>query len=167
MAEVIVVYESEYGNTKQIAQAICDGINSGLKSGSCRLDHVRDVDVTTLSFVNMVVVGCPTQKFTMMPDTKSFLAHLSANTLESVSVAAFDTRVTKEEFGPILAVLPAVFGYAAEPIAKQLKRAGGAEITFPMGFYVHGKEGPLLEGELDRAFSWGKTAVALLKPEAI
>lgn len=35
-----------------------------------------------------------------------------------------------------------LFGYAAEPIAKRLKKAGGKEAAAPAGFIVTDTEGP-------------------------
>ena len=79
-----------------------------------------------------------------------------------VQVAAFDTRITEEEFrshGFFVTTLVSVFGYAAEPIAKQLQKKGGELVLPPEGFYVGGTEGPLLDGELARAGAWGEQIV--------
>lgn len=167
MSTALVVYESEYGNTKRIAEAIRNGIADATGgNGSCRMVHVRDVITEELSTVDLLVIGCPTQKFTMMPSTKRLIRSLPKDALHGVHVAAFDTRITKEEFaenGRIFAFLPAVFGYAAEPLAKRLVKHGGIEIASPVGFFVHGTEGPLLEGETERAAQWGGTLVEALQ----
>jgi hypothetical protein len=47
-------------------------------------------------------------------------------------------------------------GYAAKRIANQLKRAGGSLIAPPEGFYVEDTEGPLKDGELERAANWAE-----------
>lgn len=47
-----------------------------------------------------------------------------------------------------------LFGYAAEKIARALKKSGGIEVISPEGFYVKEVEGPLLDGELERATNW-------------
>lgn len=49
-----------------------------------------------------------------------------------------------------------LFGYAAEPIAKRLKKAGGKEAAAPAGFIVTDTEGPLQDGELERAADWAR-----------
>jgi hypothetical protein len=73
-------------------------------------------------------------------------------------VAAFDTRFTETEIGRvrILAFFVSLFGYAAEPIASRLQKKGGNLAVPPEGFYVGGTEGPLLEGELERAAAWAR-----------
>ena len=55
-----------------------------------------------------------------------------------------------------LKFMAGLFGYAAEPIAKRLKKAGGDEAVTPAGFIVTDTEGPLKEGELERAAAWVK-----------
>ena len=47
-----------------------------------------------------------------------------------------------------------LFGYAAKPIADRLKKKGGELTIPPEGVYVKGTEGPLKEGELERAADW-------------
>jgi DNA-binding CsgD family transcriptional regulator len=47
--------------------------------------------------------------------------------------------------------LVGIFGYAAGKIAGSLKTKGGTLILSPEAFFVKGKEGPLKEGELERA----------------
>jgi hypothetical protein len=85
--------------------------------------------------------------------------------LHGVKVAAFDTRATEEELhshGFILSKLVDVFGYAAEPIGDKLESKGGEPVLPPEGFYVEGTEGPLTEGELERAADWARHILAVL-----
>ena len=59
--------------------------------------------------------------------------------------AAFDTRIEKS----------AVFtGAACRGIAKRLRRRGFEVVADPESFFVEDSEGPLAEGELDRARAW-------------
>jgi hypothetical protein len=63
-------------------------------------------------------------------------------------VAAFDTRhVSKWTL---------LFGYAAPRIARSMERSGAALLAAPEGFFVLGTEGPLKEGELERAACWAR-----------
>jgi hypothetical protein len=45
---------------------------------------------------------------------------------------------------------------AASHSASRLARKRGFRVLEPQSFLVHGYEGPLVEGELDRARSWGE-----------
>jgi hypothetical protein len=53
-----------------------------------------------------------------------------------------------------------LFGYAAKPMAEALTRKGGALAMPPEGFLVNGTEGPLQEGELERAAEWARRSMA-------
>jgi len=45
-------------------------------------------------------------------------------------------------------------GYAAEKINKKLEKIGSHIIEKPIGFYVKDSEGPLIEGEKEKAQRW-------------
>jgi hypothetical protein len=66
---------------------------------------------------------------------------------------------------PVLAFFVKLAGnaYAAKPIADALKKKGGKLMLTPEGFYVKGMEGPLLEGEIERAAAWAGQIIALIK----
>ena len=58
-----------------------------------------------------------------------------------------------------------LFAYAAKPLLDSLKKKGGIAVAEPEGFIVEGREGPLKEGELDRATQWARESVKnLIKP---
>jgi len=63
-----------------------------------------------------------------------------------VAVATFDTRVRH----------PRVPGSAARSARKHLRQQGFRAVDPATTFWVDGMEGPLLEGELDRARTWGQ-----------
>jgi flavodoxin I len=71
--------------------------------------------------------------------------------LRGVNVAAFDTRLTSRWVR--------IFSYAAPRMAGSLKELGATFLGSPEGFFVLGKEGPLKEGELERAALWAKEMV--------
>jgi hypothetical protein len=52
-----------------------------------------------------------------------------------------------------------LFGTAAPKIAKTLKEKGGTLVGQPQGFFVTGGEGPLRDGEVERAAAWAKGLV--------
>ena len=149
----LVVYDSQFGNTEQIAQAMGEALSS---AGKVEVLQVRKVSPEHLQRLDLLIVGSPTQRFSPTTEMTSFLKQLPANSLLGVKIAAFDTRFTVEEIEKtsILAFFVRIFGYAAEPIAKRLRQKGGEEALPPMGFYVDGLEGPLLNGEIERAKDW-------------
>ena len=72
-----------------------------------------------------------------------------------------DTRADIEQVdSAILTLMAGIFGYAAKPIGNKLVRKGGELATAPEGFAVEGTEGPLRDGELERAAEWAKQVLA-------
>nr|WP_319474163.1 flavodoxin family protein [uncultured Sphaerochaeta sp.] len=147
---ILVIYDSMYGNTEKIAQAI------GTTTGATVL-QVNQVKDEHLTGNDILIVGSPTQAFQPLQPIKTFLKDLPAGSLKGVKVASFDTRADLEEVGSkLLSFLVKLFGYAAESMQAKLVRKGGEELVSPAGFFVHGKEGPLKEGEVERAIQWAK-----------
>lgn len=150
--KALVVYDSVFGNTEKVAQAIGTALEA---HADVAMKRIGDVTVADVSGIDALVVGSPTRKFTATADVKSWLNGLSSGSLQGVKVAAFDTRIEiKEDTPGILKFFVKLFGYAAEPMAKKLVKRGGTESMPPEGFIVEGTEGPLREGELARAAAW-------------
>ncbi|HSV85810.1 MAG TPA: flavodoxin domain-containing protein [Levilinea sp.] len=155
--KILVVYDSYFGNTEKIAAAIGDALTS---SGQVEVARISTLSPAQLQGVQMLVVGSPTRAFQPSDATKAFLKNLGSKELKSVKVAAFDTRVDVARVNSaILTFMVKLFGYAAEPIARSLQKKGGVLVGKPAGFFVKGKEGPLEEGELERAAAWAKQLV--------
>ena len=153
--KALVVFDSVFGNTAKIAQAIGDAITS---QGDVRVVKISEVDPEQLEGLDYLFVGSPTRAFSPTPAIKSFLNGLGRQSLEGVKVAAFDTRADLSTVNSrILEIMVKFFGYAAEPIAKRMTRKGGEMVIAPEGFLVLGTEGPLGNGELERAALWALT----------
>jgi hypothetical protein len=160
VVKALVVYESMFGNTEAVADAVADGLR--------RLMDVEVHEVTraphpVTDAVDLIVVGGPTHAFSLSrPATRAqaleqgarhgrkdlglreWLAHLRKGP-HCELVAAFDTRVEKARWLP---------GSAARKAAKVARGLGYA----PAGkesFYVVDTSGPMVPGELDRAEAWG------------
>jgi hypothetical protein len=123
---------------------------------------VGDANPHQLVGLDLLIVGSPTQRFNPTPTTTNFLKRIPAGGLNGTRIAAFDTRFTVENIENIriLAFFVRIFGYAAEKIARRLVSKGGIPAGEPGRFYVLDTEGPLLEGELERAAAWATGAAA-------
>ncbi len=149
----LVVHDSQYGNTKLIAEAIGSALET---VGRVFVMHCSDVQPGDLMGINRLIVGSPTQQLTATPTVMNWIKTIPRNGLKGVKAAAFDTRFTEEMINSIK-VLPffvRIFGYAARPISDKLEKKGAEIALPPEGFYVIDTEGPLLEGELERASEW-------------
>ena len=66
--------------------------------------------------------------------------------VDGTAAACFDTRFDKSRI---------LTGSAAKTMARKLGRRGYRIVAEPESFFVLDAEGPLKEGELDRASRWG------------
>jgi flavodoxin len=157
--KAMVVYDSAYGNTEKVAQAIGQALGP---PQDVEIVRVGSVTPEQLAGLTLLIVGSPTQKFSPLGTVTSFLKSIPANGLRGIKVAAFDTRIPQSKIDKvrILAFFVRIFGYAAKPIADRLVKKGGELALPPEGFYVGDTEGPLLEGELERAAAWAQQIVA-------
>jgi flavodoxin I len=145
--KAIVIYDSQYGNTEQIAKAFGSGFGEEAK-----VVRVGDVKVEDIAPYHFVVIGSPTQGGRETVAVKTFLGKLTGAALQEKRLAAFDTRLKS--------AWVKMFGYAAPRIEAAIKKKGGNTTAQPQGFYVKGRQGPLLDGELERATTWAKAIAA-------
>ncbi|MFA5835331.1 MAG: flavodoxin domain-containing protein [Bellilinea sp.] len=158
--KALVIFESVYGNTEKVARAIGAGLAA---AGEVLVVSAAEAKPEQLTGLDLLVVGSPTQAFGPIAGTKEFLKTLPVHALKGMKVAAFDTRIPVAEVNSkALTFMAGAFGYAAEKIAKGLKARGGAEVVAPAGFFVVDKEGPLKDGELERAAAWAGEIVRRL-----
>jgi hypothetical protein len=159
-----VVVESMWGNTRAVGEAIARGLG-----GATTVVDVADARVGLPAEVTLLVVGGPTHAFSMSRTAtrrdavqhgaepgherrgiREWLDHLS--TSDRLKVATFDTRVTKAKRLP---------GSAAKAAGKEVRRHHLGQLVASESFYVDDMEGPLSEGELDRAEQWGRDLLRL------
>ena len=143
--KALVVYDSEFGNTAKIARAIADQLE---KSGTVQLASVGGEATVDLTGVDLMVVGGPTQGFSARPVLRGWVDGLPKAALSAIAVATFDTRF---RWPSILS------GSAAYRIGKKFERGGVRVIVEPESFFVTSEEGPLVNGELERAAAWADT----------
>jgi flavodoxin len=159
----LIVYESMFGNTEHVARAIAAGISKHME---VELVPVTDASVHASGAYDLVVVGGPTHAFSMSrPSTREDAqrqgAHATTATKDvgirewldalpqrsySGLAATFDTRVARVRHLP---------GSAAKKAAKVLHRHGLSIVSTPQSFYVDDTDGPLIDGEIERAEAWG------------
>lgn len=154
--KALVIYDSSFGNTEQIAQAMGSALAS---QGNVEVLHVSKVKSEQLTGLELLLVGSPTQGFRPTEAIRDFLGSIPTNGLKDVKVAAFDTRISIDDLTSAVLRFSAKLlplRYAAKPISSALQEKGGVPVISPEGFLVMGTEGPLKEGELERALSWAR-----------
>jgi hypothetical protein len=160
----VIVYESHWGNTADVARAIAAGIGPEVR--------VLDTDEATAAAIrdaDLIVAGAPVMAFglpgdraragleqaasrapvppdTSHPSLREWLAGLPAG---RGAAAAFETRI---RWSP---------GGATGAIERELSRAGYRTVAKARKFVVTGQYGPLRDGELEKARQWGRELAAI------
>lgn len=168
--QAIVVVESMFGNTREVAAAIARGITAAGADVT-----VADVDgaPTRMGELDLLVAGGPTHAFGLSRKaTREAAVEKGAEATSGavdaglrdwlgvatpgasvIAAAAFDTRIKKR----------GVPGSAARTAHRLLRRAGFRVIAPPTSFWVEQTSGPLTTGEVDRAVAWGTELVETLR----
>jgi len=170
--EASVVYESMFGNTRQIAEAVADGIRDADPSARVTVARTGSAKPDEATAGYLLVVGGPTHMLRMSsprsrqqglqaaqktagqphhnlepgaagPGMREWLLALPP-ARPGRRAAAVDTRLPSR-----------LAGGAARSAARELRKHGYQLAAGPEGFMVTGSEGPLRDGELDRARKWG------------
>lgn len=159
-----VVDESMFGNTEQVARAVADGLEQ--EGRAVTVDEVGQAPAEVPADVGLLVLGAPTHAFSMSRAStradavrrgapqarqpvgmREWLSALEPTGDVDVPAAVFDTRASR------VRRLPMAAGPRA---ARILERRGFTLLGRPVGFVVDDVEGPLGEGELERAARWGR-----------
>jgi flavodoxin I len=150
--KTLILYDSYFGNTEEIAKTITNELGS-----SCNLKRVNAFKTEDLKDIKTLIVGSPTRAFNFSDKTMTFLTRLPNRGLKGIKVTTFDTRIDSSTVKPkILGFLMNTFGYANKKIIKVLIGKGGEKLIEPEFFIVQDKEGPLKEGEIEKAKNWIK-----------
>jgi flavodoxin len=150
---VLIVYDSFFGNTERIAQAIGSALGG---APEVEVQRVTEVAPEQLNGLDWLIVGSPTRAFRPSENTQKLLASVPAGSLAGVKAAAFDTRIPESKMPGFLRFIVKRTGYADQKIASALARKGAQLVAQPGQFYVLASEGPLQDGELERAFEWAR-----------
>lgn len=142
--ESLVVYDSTFGNTKKIAEAVADGLRP---HSSVRLLGLHKIPPQDLGHVDLLVVGGPTQGHGISARMRQFLDALETRSATGTIAATFDTRLRM----PV-----AISGSAARTIARRLRRSGVRLFADPESFFVRGGAPKLEPGEIGRATAWAR-----------
>ena len=172
--QVLIVYESIFGNTHRVAGAIAAGIRQASPGAAVECVSVAHASADRIACADLLVVGGPTHARGMSIERSRADAarspakfapkgvrapaidpaaqgpglrtwfHGLPRARRGARAAAFDTRLQNP-----------MAGGAARGIARRLRGHGYAVVGKPRGFIVDEAAGPLRYGELDRASAWG------------
>ena len=144
--KTVVVYFSKFGNTRLVAEAIAEGLD---ENGTVKVLNAEAMAARELEDADLVVMGTPTHKMNLPEPVEPIFDRLPKRLLKGKQVAAFDTSY---KMSWILNRFT-----AAKRLSHKLGKLGGKRVVPPETFIVEGKQGPLYEGELERAGDWART----------
>ena len=175
--KAVVVYESMFGDTRQVAEAVGDGL---AREFEVTVVAVSQVAIDQLDGVDLLVVGGPTHvRGLSRPKTREGALDQASQPNSGIAMepgaagpglrewlgtlanppkhaAAFDTRVQ-------LSAL--VTGRAAPKIGHALERVGCQLVVEPQSFLVTTKQPALVVGERERAHEWGEALATIARAE--
>jgi flavodoxin len=148
--QTVVIYDSKFGNTERIAEAIARGAGTLADVRVMSTPEAVGAAGTLAGRPDLLLLGGPTHNHGPSAGLRAFMDTLPAP-LRGVPAACFDTRYR----GPVL-----LMGSAAAGAAKVLAKAGAVTVAPPESFFIQ-RRGPIelqqLEpGEIERAEQWGR-----------
>jgi len=149
-SKALIIYDSLFGNTKKIAEAINDGLSNYYNSN---LISVKDIKPGDIESIQLLVIGSPTHGGNYSESVKAFFDTITDTSLKGVKTLAFDTSIPIEGQKRFMRMLIKMLGYAAPRILKRLAKKGASTMGSE-SFWVLDREGPLKEGETERARKW-------------
>jgi flavodoxin len=148
----LIVYFSKFGNTYKIAETIA---NSFTNHGDVRTIGFNELQEDDFKRLDLLVIGSPTHNMNLPKAVKPILESIPKRTLPGTPTAVFDTSY---KMSRVLNNFT-----ASKRLAAKLRKIGGKMVVHPEIFHVTGREGPLYEGEMERAQEWA--AAILMKLE--
>jgi hypothetical protein len=162
----LVVFESMFGNTEAVARAVAEGLESRFDVEVAEVGHAPPAVPDDVDFL---VAGAPTHAFGLSRrSTRENAAHQAHAAVVSQSIglrewlaglperpgalaAVFDTRIDR----------PRLPGSAAAAATRRLRKLGYRVVVASVAsFYVTEVEGPLVQGQVERARAWGERLAA-------
>jgi Flavodoxin len=183
--DVAIVYESLFGNTRAVAEAIADGVRDADPAAYVALMRVSEAKADPVGRAQLLVVGGPTHMrgMTSGATRRKGLAE-ERKAAQSARVALVPEAGAagpgiRDWFGALPRARPgahaAAFdtradfrlaGGAARKISRRLRRHGYDLVGRPEGFVIEATDGPLRPGERDKARAWGAALVRELRRAA-
>ena len=136
--KALVVYDSNFGNTKLIAEEVAEHLGNDVRTLS-----VREFTPKDMAGVELLVLGSPINGWNATPTTMKVLDRFKEHDFDGVKFSTFDTRIKLF-----------IHGDAKDKLAEVIAEKCVELIAEPREFYVTGRVGPLFQGEIESAAQW-------------
>jgi hypothetical protein len=167
----LVVYESLFGSTRELAEAIAAGLGTRLQ---VRLSHADDVRNSDAAVTDLLVAGGPTHGHSLStPASRQEAASRAKDPDTGLHLDQAQPGIGLREWFDELGAAPALFaafdtrtdiprllaGAASVRIGRELRRRGSTPVVPPESFLVTRYAG-LKAGEAARGRVWGEQVAA-------
>ena len=153
----LILFDSVFGNTERLARQLGKILE---EKGESIVVKLPNYSPDMLRGKELLLLGSPTRAFKPTPAMTALIRSLPVSSLKKLKVGTFDTRIALEDITErFIKYFQKRSGGAASVMARQLSRKGVTLISEPEGFYVLESEGPLKQGELDKADAWARTLI--------
>jgi flavodoxin len=105
--KALIVYDSVYGNTEKVAEAIGEAMTPSVE---VKVLRAGETNTSELASIDLLIVGSPVHGGRPTPPVQDFLTKMPLQSPEGIKVAAFDTRAISK--------FAKIFGNAAGRIAS-------------------------------------------------
>ena len=145
--KILNLYDSFFGNTEKIAEIINEELS---KENDVDFKKIGSYSFSETDGYDLIVIGSPTRGFNCTKNILSFVKSLPDDS-SNISFVVYDTNIdiTKAN-SKLLSFFAGKFGYSNDTLNKILKKKKGKILAMEK-FYVTGSEGPLANGEEERA----------------
>lgn len=153
MKRVLIVFDSKFGNTEQLAREIGTGIEAD-ETAQCTIINIKEMDNQDISTFDGVLFGGPIHAFRATRGIKGAIKTAITKGLGSKLVAAFDTYQALGHKGKAV-------GQMRDLLKK--KASGARFFSEDLTSLVDGYEGPLNAAEPAKAREFGQKFAQALR----
>ena len=145
MKKALVIYDTQFGSTKLLAEKIAEGIEEA-GDITCKVENIKDLDQGEVAVFDAVLFGSPVHAFRATRGIQNAIKMAAKDGLDGKLVTTFQTHMG---------------GHSDKAISKMegtiRNKAPGARLVSP-GFaaLVDGYSGPLSAHEIPKAKDFGK-----------
>lgn len=150
----LVIVESSFGNTHAIAEALAEGLTASGATATL----VAAGEAPSAPVADLVVLAAPTHNLGLPTPASRAKAGESGGEVAAEGVREWLERTTPSRGARVVTidtVVAGMFSGSAAKKAQQLARKRGWAAERGPSFVVTGTRGPLADGELDRARTYG------------
>lgn len=149
--KAVVLYDSIYGRTRELAMVIAGVLDKRYDVQTAAAEEWFSIK----SRPDLIVVGSPTVRRRPTQAILTALRKIPVEVLDRVAAATFCTRYNRPRF---------LTGAASLGIARRLNHRGARVEISAESFVYDEPDGPLVDGELERARHWAEQVMYVVSP---